>query len=61
MSHVLVIVTGVLVHQALQMLFIENDRMVEQIAAAVADPALGNTVLSQAMGSSAFVPPTAIG
>ena len=45
MRSVVVIVADVLVHQAFQMPFIENDHMVEQIAAAVANPALGNAVL----------------
>ena len=45
MRSVLVVVTDVLIHQAFQMPFIENDHMVEQIAAAVADPTLGNAVL----------------
>jgi len=35
----------VLVHEPLQMLFIENDHMVEQIPAAVANPAFSDTVL----------------
>jgi len=42
---VVVVVTHVLVHQAFQMPFIENDHVVKQIVAAVADPALGDTVL----------------
>ena len=45
MRPVLVVVADVLVHQAFQMAFIQNDHMVEQIAAAVANPALGNAVL----------------
>ena len=45
MSAVLVVVADVFVHQAFQVAFIENDHMVEQITAAVANPALGNTVL----------------
>jgi len=39
------IVADILTHQALQMAFIENDDMVEQIAAAVADEPFSNTVL----------------
>ena len=45
MRPVVVIVTDVLVHQAFQMPFIENDDLIEQIPAAVADPSLSNTVL----------------
>ena len=45
MSSVLMIITGVFSHQALQMTFIQDGHMVEQIAAAVANPALGNAVL----------------
>ena len=45
MRPVVVIVADVFVHQAFQMPFIKNDHVVEQIAAAVADPPLGNTVL----------------
>jgi hypothetical protein len=42
---VVVIVTDVLVHQAFQMPFIHDERMVDQIPAAVANPALGYAVL----------------
>ena len=45
MCSILVVVTDVLIHQAFQMPLIEDDHMVKQIAAAVADPPLGNTVL----------------
>ena len=45
MCSVVVVVKHVLIQQAFQMPFIDNDDMVKQIAAAVADPALGNTVL----------------
>ena len=45
MSSIVVIIADVLIHQALQMALIENDHMVEQIAAAVANPTLGNAVL----------------
>jgi hypothetical protein len=48
MRSVLVVVTDVLVHQAFQMPFIQNDRMVEQITAAVANPTLSDTVLPRA-------------
>ena len=45
MSSVLVIITNVITHQSFQMPLIEHDGMVEQIPAAVADPALRDTVL----------------
>src|ERR1700690_3603480 len=45
MRPVVVIVTDILVHQTLQMAFIHNNHMVEQITSAVADPALCDTVL----------------
>jgi hypothetical protein len=45
MCSILVIIAYVLIHQPFQMALVENDHMVEQIAAAVADPALGDTVL----------------
>ena len=48
MCPVVVVVTDVFIHQAFQMPFIENDHMVEQITAAVADPTLGNAILPRA-------------
>ena len=45
MRAIVVVVTDVLIQQAFQMPFIHNDHMVKQIAAAVANPTLGNTVL----------------
>jgi hypothetical protein len=48
MCSVFVIVTDVISHQAFQMPLIENNHMVEQIAAAIANPTLGNTVLPRA-------------
>ena len=48
MRAVLVIITDVLVHEAFQMPFVENDHMVEQISAAVPDPSLRNAVLPRA-------------
>jgi hypothetical protein len=45
MSSVLVKVADVMFHKALQMKFIENDHVVEQIPAAATNPALGNAVL----------------
>ncbi len=49
-SPILVVITKVLVHEPLQMPFIENDHMVEQIPAAVANPASSNTVLAGGSG-----------
>jgi len=48
MSSVIVIIKNVLVHQPFEMTLIHNDDMVKQIAAAVADPALGDAVLPRA-------------
>ena len=45
MSSVLVVITDVLVHEAFQMPFVENDYRVEQITAAIADPTLCNAFL----------------
>jgi len=45
MSSVLVVITDVLIHEAFQMPFVENDHMVEQISAAVPDPTFSDTVL----------------
>ena len=44
-SPVVVVVPDVFIHEAFQMLLVQNNHMIEQVAAAVADPALGNTVL----------------
>ena len=45
MRPVLVVVADVLIHQAFEMPFIENDHVIDQIAAAIADPTFGDTVL----------------
>src|ERR1035438_6465700 len=45
MRSVLVVIADELIHEALQVPFVHYDRMVEHISAAIADPALGNTVL----------------
>jgi hypothetical protein len=45
MRSVVVIVTDVLVHEALEMLFIQNDHMIEQISTAAANPPFCNAVL----------------
>ena len=48
MRPVVVMVADILAHQPFQMPSIENDHMVEEIPAAVADPTLGDTVLPRA-------------
>lgn len=45
MHTVVVLITRLLLHAPFQVAFVEDDHMVEQIAAAVADEALGHTVL----------------
>ena len=45
MCLLIVVVADVLIHKALEMPFIYSDYMVEQVAAAAADPALSSTVL----------------
>src|SRR5580692_298321 len=45
MRPVVVIVADILVHQAFEMPFIDNDHMVEKIAATSTNPAFGNAVL----------------
>jgi hypothetical protein len=45
MSSVLVVVTDILIHQAFQVPFVENDYRVEQIPSAVADPSFCDAVL----------------
>ena len=45
MRAVVVVVVDVLVHEALKMALVENDNMIEQIAAAVTDEAFGYAVL----------------
>jgi hypothetical protein len=54
MRPVVMVVPDVLVHQALQMAFIENDHMVKEIAAAVADPALRDAVLPRTAETSSL-------
>lgn len=49
MCSVIVVVTDVLVHQAFQVTFIENDQMVEHISAAIADTAFRNTFLPRTL------------
>ena len=50
------VIADVLVHQAFQMAFIESDNVVEQIAAAVADPTLGDTVLPRTAETGSLGP-----
>ena len=45
MSPVLVVIMDVLTHEALQMPFVENNHVVEQVSAAATDPTLGDAVL----------------
>ena len=45
MCPILVVVTDVLVHQTFQVAFVDNNHLVEQVPAAAADPARGDTVL----------------
>ena len=52
MSSVIVIVTDVLIQKAFQVTLIEDDHMVEQIPAAVADPALCNAILPRTSETS---------
>jgi len=54
MSSVVMVITDVLVHQAFQMPLVQDDHMVEQIAAAVSNPALGNAVLPRAAEAGSF-------
>ena len=54
MSPVIVVVADVLVYQALQVAFIENDHMIEQIAAAASDESFGNAVLPGALQAGAL-------
>src|ERR1039458_7148669 len=45
MRSVVVIITDVIIHKAFQMALVEHDHMVEKVAAAVPNPALGDAVL----------------
>ena len=54
MRSILVIIPDVIVHQAFQMPFVENDHMIVQIAAAVADPALSDAILPWASEASSL-------
>jgi len=48
----LVIIADVLGKKSLQMVLVQSDNMVEHIAAAASDPALGNAVLPRALEGS---------
>ena len=48
MSAVLVVIANVIIHETFQMLLVQNNHMVEKVAAAVPNPALGDTVLPRA-------------
>jgi hypothetical protein len=54
MSPIVMIVANVLIHQAFQMVFIDHDQMVEQIAAAAPNEAFGHTVLPRALKTGSF-------
>jgi hypothetical protein len=54
MRSIFVVVTDVLVHQAFQMPFIQDDHMVKQISSTASDPALGNTILPRTSETGSF-------
>jgi N-acyl-D-aspartate/D-glutamate deacylase len=54
MRSVVVVVADVLGHQALKMAFVEDDDVIEQVSAAVADEAFGNAVLPRAAEAGPF-------
>ncbi len=54
MSSIVMIVANVLIHQAFQMVFIDHDHLVEQIAAAAPHEAFGRTVLPRALKTGSF-------
>jgi len=53
-SPIFVVVVNVLFHQSPQMSFIQHDDMIEQISAAIANPAFGNAVLPRASEADPF-------
>jgi RsiW-degrading membrane proteinase PrsW (M82 family) len=53
MRSILVEVADVATHQSLEVLLVENNHMVEQIATAAADKAFGNAILPGALEESA--------
>jgi hypothetical protein len=48
MSPVLVVVADVLVHQPLQVPYVQNDDVIQQISSAISHPAFGDAVLPRA-------------
>src|ERR1019366_1157505 len=48
MCSVVVVVANIFGHEAFEMAFVENDDVIEQVSAAVADEAFGNAVLPRA-------------
>jgi len=52
MSPTLMVIADVLIHEAYQMAFIENDHMVEQIAEAVANPTFRHLIEEAALGNT---------
>jgi hypothetical protein len=48
MGSIVVVVTDVLGHEALEMPFVERDDMIEQVSSAVANEALRNSILPRA-------------
>lgn len=51
---VFVVVKDILVHQPLQMSFVQHYYMVEQISTTTADPTLGSTILPQTSEAGPF-------
>jgi hypothetical protein len=54
MCPVAVVVMDILAHQAFEMPLIEDNHMVEQFAAAVSDPALGDAILPRTAEAGSF-------
>src|ERR1035437_4716173 len=54
MGSVVVVIADVIIHQTFQVLLIQDDYMVEQISAAVADPAFCNSVLPRTSETGPF-------
>jgi hypothetical protein len=54
MCSIIVVLTDVLVHQSLQVAFIQNNHLVEQISTAASDPELNNAVLPRTSDAGSF-------
>ena len=54
MCSVLVVVADVLVHQPLQVPYVQNDHMIQQVSWAVANPAFGDSVLPWTAEAGSF-------